>query len=117
MTTPMMRTSSHWQTAVLLTPERVSDRFRGFIERHGFKKIRFHDLRHSCATLLLHEGYTLQEIQAYLGHATFQTTLRYAHLDATSKIAASNCMEHLLGNGKNNANQQAMQADGKCSGA
>lgn len=101
----------------LLTPERVSDRFRGFIERHGFKKIRFHDLRHSCATLLLHEGYTLQEIQAYLGHATFQTTLRYAHLDATSKIAASNCMEHLLGNGKNNANQQAMQADGKCSGA
>ena len=30
----------------LLTPERVSDRFRGFIERHGFKKIRFHDLRH-----------------------------------------------------------------------
>ena len=97
----------------LLTPERVSDRFRGFIERHGFKKIRFHDLRHSCATLLLHEGYTLQEIQVYLGHATFQTTLRYAHLDAASKIAASNCMEHLLGNGKNNANLHAALPDRK----
>lgn len=88
-------------------------RFRGFIERHGFKKIRFHDLRHSCATLLLHEGYTLQEIQVYLGHATFQTTLRYAHLDAASKIAASNCMEHLLGNDKNNANQQDTLPDRK----
>lgn len=66
------------------------------IEQHGFKKIRFHDLRHSYATLLLHEGYTLQEIQVYLGHATFQTTLRYAYLDATSKISAANCMEAYL---------------------
>lgn len=79
-------------------------RFRSFIEQHGFKKIHFHDLRHSCATLLLHEGYTLQEIQVYLGHATFQTTLRYAHLDATSKISAANCMESLLGNAESKKN-------------
>ncbi len=84
----------------LLTPDKVSNRFRAFIQRKGLKKIRYHDLRHSCATLLLHEGFTLQQIQVYLGHATFQTTLRYAHLDASTKTAASNEMEQLLGTKK-----------------
>lgn len=96
-----------------MSPDSVLHMLQRALKRAGLPRIRFHDLRHSCATLLLHEGYTLQEIQVYLGHATFQTTLRYAHLDAASKIAASNCMEHLLGNGKNNANQQDILPDRK----
>ena len=96
-----------------MSPGSVLHMLQRVLKRAGLPRIRFHDLRHSCATLLLHEGYTLQEIQVYLGHATFQTTLRYAHLDAASKIAASNCMEHLLGNGKNNANQQDILPDRK----
>lgn len=97
----------------LFKPDYITRHFKELLQRNNLKVIRVHDLRHSCATLLLHEGYTLQEIQVYLGHATFQTTLRYAHLDAASKIAASNCMEHLLGNGKNNANLHAALPDRK----
>ena len=47
----------------------------------GVKRIRFHDLRHSCATLLLNNGASLKEIQVWLGHADFQTTADiYAHV-------------------------------------
>lgn len=81
----------------LMTPDQVSDRFRRFIANHKLKKIRFHDLRHSCATMLLREGFTLQEIQSYLGHATYQTTLRYAHLDSTRTATAAKRMDDILG--------------------
>lgn len=52
---------------------------------------RYHDLRHSSASLLLHAGCSLKEIGAWLGHSSIGTTNRYAHLqhDATTKMAAS----------------------------
>ena len=46
--------------------------------------------------MLLQEGSSLQEIQHYLGHATYQTTLRYAHLDTACRSSASDRMENLI---------------------
>lgn len=61
--------------------DRCSRSMKVFAEKAGVKKIRFHDLRHSCATLLLSSGVPLKEIQAWLGHADFQTTADiYAHV-------------------------------------
>lgn len=54
--------------------------------------IRFHDLRHSCASLLVSNGFNIKDVQEWLGHTDIQTTANiYAHLDVKRKkdIAAS----------------------------
>lgn len=86
----------------LLSPEYVSDHFRWRIAHSDLPKIRFHDLRHTCATLLLHEGCSLREIQSYLGHASYLTTTRYAHIDARSKEHALEIMSAVLNVDKGN---------------
>lgn len=45
------------------------------IKKHNLKKIRFHDLRHSCASLLLSCGIPLKAIQEWLGHSNFNVTI------------------------------------------
>ena len=48
--------------------------------------IRFHDLRHSCASLLLSKGFTLKDIQEWLGHSDIEVTANiYTHLDQERK--------------------------------
>jgi len=46
----------------------------------GRPDLRFHDLRHTTASLLINQGVDLHTIGAILGHASAQTTKRYAHL-------------------------------------
>lgn len=78
-------------------PEHVSQVFRNIIEENGFRKIRFHDLRHSCASLLLANGVSLKEIQEWLGHSDIATTADiYSHLDFKSKISSANLMDGVL---------------------
>lgn len=51
------------------------------------KKMRFHDLRHTCASLLLANGVPMKQIQIWLGHSTFSTTADiYAHLDYSAQV-------------------------------
>ncbi|AHD07002.1 tyrosine-type recombinase/integrase [Paenibacillus larvae] len=55
--------------------------------------IRFHDLRHSYASLLLANGVSMKEIQEWLGLRHFSTTANiYAHLDYSSKISSAQVM-------------------------
>ena len=62
-------------------PEYLSRRFPRVLEKNSLPKIRFHDLRHSAASLLLANGFSLKEIQEWLGHSTLTTTANtYAHL-------------------------------------
>jgi len=76
-----------------IKPDYLSSEFPKFLGKRGFRRIRFHDLRHSCASLLLANGVSLKEIQDWLGHSTFKTTADiYAHLDADSKLAAAEAM-------------------------
>lgn len=50
--------------------------------------IRFHDLRHSCASILLSKGFTLKDVQEWLGHADIEITANvYGHLDMSRKKA------------------------------
>lgn len=51
----------------------------------GMPKTSFHDLRHSYASQLATAGVPLGAIQAYLGHADIETTMRYAHLCPTAQ--------------------------------
>lgn len=70
----------------LFKPNYITDHFSLLLKRYQFKIIRFHDLRHSCASLLLAQGIPMKSIQEWLGHSTFATTAdTYSHLDFSSK--------------------------------
>ncbi|WP_331725699.1 site-specific integrase (plasmid) [Streptomyces xanthophaeus] len=64
-----------------LDPANVTRHFRGLLDRAGIRRIRFHDLRHSTATLLLEQGVELVVIKELLGHAHIGVTAGvYAHV-------------------------------------
>jgi site-specific recombinase XerD len=46
----------------------------------GLRDFRLHDLRHSFASILVNNGVSIYEVQNLLGHASINTTKRYAHL-------------------------------------
>ena len=65
----------------LIKPGYVTRSFSKLLQANGFRHIRFHDLRHSCASLLLKNGVPMKQIQEWLGHSDFSTTANiYAHL-------------------------------------
>ena len=75
-----------WDDGHLYAPEYISKQFSTLLKKYGFPHIRFHELRHSCASLLLKEGFTLKEIQEWMGHADIKITADiYGHLDTSSK--------------------------------
>lgn len=82
----------------LITPGQVSDHFRNIIKKHDLKKLRFHDLRHSCASLLLANGIPMKEIQEWLGHSNYNVTANlYSHLEYKAKEASAEAISAALG--------------------
>ena len=77
----------------LVKPDYVDRIFSRILKENGFRHIRLHDLRHSCATLLLRNGVPLPEIQKWLGHSNIITTQRYSHLDQNDKSIPANMIE------------------------
>jgi integrase len=65
-----------------LNPENLVKRsFKPLLECAGLPSIRFHDLRHTCATLLLSKGVNPKIVQEMLGHANISVTLdTYSHV-------------------------------------
>ena len=80
----------------LIKPDRVSRRFNKLLKDNNLKHIRFHDLRHSVATLLLAKGRTLGEIQKWLGHSTITTTEIYANNEVLDKTMSANVIAEAL---------------------
>ncbi len=77
----------------LIKPNYLTQAFPAFLKRHGMRRIRFHDLRHSCASLLYANGVALKDIQEWLGHSDIATTSNiYTHLDYSSKVASANAI-------------------------
>lgn len=77
----------------LVKPDYIDRTFSKILKTNGFRHIRLHDLRHSCATLLLRNGVPLPEIQKWLGHSNIITTQRYSHLDQNDKSIPANMIE------------------------
>ena len=73
-----------------VSPRLCSSHFSLLLRKHNLPHIRFHELRHSCASLLLNSGYTLKDVQEYMGHADIQMTANiYGHLDHKRKMQLS----------------------------
>lgn len=71
--------------------------FSRFTERTGIRRIRFHDLRHTSATLLINQGVHAKLIASRLGHADIRTTMNiYGHALRTADQASANTFNNLL---------------------
>jgi integrase len=82
-----------------VNPENLVNRsFKPLLEKAGLPKIRFHNLRHTCATLLLGRGVHPKFVQELLGHATIAITLdTYSHYLPSMGDQASGAMGDALG--------------------
>jgi integrase len=71
--------------------------FRQFVKKNGFRYIRFHDLRHTSATILINQGVHAKIISERLGHGSITTTMNiYGHALRTAEQAAADKFESLL---------------------
>lgn len=80
-TVPIVPALRPWLAFVPLSInfEGVKSGFRRAREAAGMPHVNFHDLRHSCATILLSLDVPLDVVRDILGHSTIKTTERYAH--------------------------------------
>ncbi|MDR0858467.1 MAG: site-specific integrase [Oscillospiraceae bacterium] len=75
-----------WDAGKPFEPDHVTRKFSQLLAKHKLPHIRFHELRHSCASNLLNMGFNLKEVQEWLGHSSIDITADiYAHLDVTRK--------------------------------
>ncbi len=71
--------------------------FRPLLRRAGLPQIRFHDLRHTAATILLSKGVHAKFVQELLGHATIAITLdTYSHVLPSMGGGTAEAMEEAL---------------------
>ena len=85
------------QLGELLRPSYVTDHFRELLDKYGLRHIRFHDLRHTFASLLINQDVPLINVSNFLGHSDLSTTANiYAHLDKASKQASADVISDIL---------------------
>ena len=84
-------------TGKIFRPEYITDHFSLLLKNKGLRHIRFHDLRHSCASLLLARGIPMKAIQEWLGHSTYSTTANlYTHLESNTKNISANALAEAI---------------------
>jgi integrase len=84
----------------LRKPNVYNHSFSKAIQRAGLSAVRFHDLRHTCATLLLLRGVNVKAVSVRLGHSSIKTTLDlYSHVLPEMEETAANVMDTLLKTG------------------
>ncbi|MDR2953456.1 MAG: tyrosine-type recombinase/integrase, partial [Prevotella sp.] len=83
-----------WPDGRLFRPDYVSKRFVTVIEQMGMPHMRFHDLRHSCASILYDKGWNVKDIQEWLRHSKLETTMNiYTHISELRKMILAKDMQ------------------------
>jgi integrase len=110
-----LRAGSAWQDWNLVFPSQIGTPLDGPNVTHhlqqklaaaGLPRVRFHDLRHTCATLLLEKGIQDRTIMKQLGHAQVSLTLNtYTHVQPTLLSAAANALDEVFGSPSLEASQ------------
>ena len=93
--------SSEWvfpsPTGGPMSPDSVLHMLHRVLKRAGLPKVRFHDLRHTFATLALQNGVDIKTVSGMLGHFSAGFTLdTYAHVTTSAKREAAKTMGNLL---------------------
>lgn len=86
------------EVGTVIEPRNLSRFFDQLIKRAGLRRIRFHDLRHTCASMLLAQGVPARVVMDVLGHSQLAvTTDLYSHVMPTALREAANAMDRALG--------------------
>ena len=81
----------------IIEPSNLRRSFNRAIELAGVRQIRFHDLRHTCASLLLAQGVSMRVVMEILGHATMSITSDlYTHVSPNATATAVSGVSDLL---------------------
>jgi len=80
-----------------LNPDTLSSAWRRVLKEAGFPHVRFHDLRHAHATLMLLKGIHPKVVSERLGHASIGITLDiYSHVLPTLQTEAARAIDELF---------------------
>ncbi len=80
-----------------ISPDSVNNMLHRVLQRAGLPSIRFHDLRHTFATLALQNGVDIKTVSGMLGHFSAGFTLdTYAHITTAAQKEAANTMGNIL---------------------
>ena len=93
----------------LISPDRLTQAFSALLKKNGLRHIRFHDLRHSCASFLVANGIPIKQVQLYMGHSNYSTTADiYAHLSPEALDSSAATMQDLLAPKSEEKGEEAM---------
>ena len=83
-----------WRNGKLYRPDYITREFQKVLKKNGLKHMRYHDLRHSTASILYDKGWDLKAIQEWLRHADIETTGNiYTHISNERKQATAKSLE------------------------
>lgn len=78
-------------------PDSLTRSFKRALARHGLPQMRYHDLRHSTASILVDKGWDINDIKEWLGHADISTTANiYAHISHRKKVSLAQDLDKTL---------------------
>ena len=105
----------------MVEAQNLAQVFDQLTRQAGVRRIRFHDLRHTCASLLLAQGVPPQVVMDVLGHSQLSITMDlYSHVMPTALRAAADAMDRALGDsstGSGSRTQVGPLLSGCCQGA
>jgi len=86
-----------WADGHSFSPDYVSHRFHNLLKKNALPMIRFHELRHSCASTLINQGFNLKDVQEWMGHSDIGVTANiYGHLETKRKQDMANQMSSCI---------------------
>ena len=88
-----------WENGKLYLPDYITRTFQKVLKEHNLPVMRFHDLRHSTASLLYDNGMSLKDVQMWMRHANIDTTSDiYTHITENRKLIMSQNISTLFDN-------------------
>lgn len=86
------------ESGSIYAPEFITHKFNKLLKKYNLPHIRFHELRHSCASFLIANGFSLKDIQEWLGHSDIKLTANiYSHLDISRKLSMAESFSKRFG--------------------
>ncbi len=80
-----------------IRPDTLTRTFQRVLKRHYLPQMRFHDLRHATASILFDQGWSVADVQHWLGHTDFETTMNiYVAYNRTRMLKVGGALSGLL---------------------